>query len=327
MPAPFAPMKATSDRLPLGPGWAYEIKWDGMRALTTVEPDGQVSAYSSRGNRITTRFPELRDLANATGGLAVALDGEIVALDDRGLPSFSRLQGRMHLDRANDIARQRLEIPVIYVVFDLLHLDGVDTVGLGYDQRRQLLETLVEPGPTWQLASVHHDRGAELLAAVAERGMEGIVAKRRTSTYKAGQRSHDWVKVKVRRRQEFVVGGWMSGEGARAATIGGLLVGYHAAGEFRFAGRVGSGLSDDTSRLLLDQFRSTELKTSPFTDEVDSVRGRQITFVEPATVIEVEFGEWTPIGHLRHPVYVGRRADVDPTEVIREPDPAPGPQA
>ena len=146
-------MKATSDRLPLGPGWAYEIKWDGMRALTTVEPDGQVSAYSSRGNRITTRFPELRDLANATGGLAVALDGEIVALDDRGLPSFSRLQGRMHLDRANDIARQRLEIPVIYVVFDLLHLDGVDTVGLGYDQRRQLLETLVEPGPPWQLGA------------------------------------------------------------------------------------------------------------------------------------------------------------------------------
>lgn len=320
-------MKATSDRLPIGKDWAYEIKWDGMRALTVLSGAGQVSAYSSRGNDITARFPELADLSQLVAQLTVVLDGEIVALDDNGLPSFSRLQGRMHLDRPHDIAHRRVEIPVIYVIFDVLHLDGSDTIGLGYDQRRQLLETLVEPGPTWQLASVHREGGAELLAAVAERGMEGIVAKRVTSTYQPGQRSPDWAKVKARRRQEFVVGGWMSGEGARAAGIGGLLIGYRAEGQLRFAGRVGSGLSDETPRALLDRFESRIVDASPFTDEVATLSGRTITFVEPDTAIEVEFGEWTPIGHLRHPVYLGRRADVDPLDVIREPDPAPGPQA
>lgn len=321
-PMKFAPMKAVSAPLPSGEGWAFEIKWDGMRAITTVGPDG-VRAHSTRGNDITPRFPELADLADAAGGLTAVLDGELVALDDSGLPSFSRLQSRMHLDRAADIERRRIEVPVVYVVFDLLQLDGKNTVGLTYDQRRDLLESVVEPGPTLQLASVHREGGAELLAAVAERGMEGIVAKRVTSTYQPGSRSPDWVKVKARRRQEFVVGGWLSGDGERTGTIAALLLGYHDDTGLRFAGRVGSGLSDALVADLRTVLTDLTATDSPFVDPVDGVRGRVITFVRPEVVVEVEFGEWTPDGSLRHPAYLGRRAEVDPQDVVREPDPAP----
>ena len=317
--AAIRPMKAVAGRLPVGDGWAYEIKWDGMRAIAAYD-DAGVRAHSSRLNDITARFPEL-ELLHDSLAVDVVLDGELVALGDDGLPSFSRLQGRMHLDRPHDIARKAAEIPLVYVVFDVLGIDGQETFPLPYDQRRQLLQQVVEPGPSWQLASVYHEEPHALLDAVVERGMEGLVAKRRTSTYQPGARSSDWVKVKPRRRQELVVGGLLSGEGGRAGSVAAVLVGYHDDRGLRFAGRVGSGLTDDEGRELIDLARPTS--TSPFVDDVAGVRGRTITFVEPEIVVEVAFGEWTPDDNLRHPVYLGRRADVDPTFVPREPDPTP----
>lgn len=313
------PMKAVAGRLPVGDGWAYEIKWDGMRAITTCSDRG-VRAHSSRLNDITPRFPELEPLAAAVG-VDVVLDGELVAMGPDGLPSFSRLQGRMHLDRPHDIARKAVEIPVVYVVFDVLRIDGTDTFALPYDQRRQLLDQLLEPGPAWQPAAVHRDEPTALLDAVIDRGMEGLVAKRVASPYQPGARSSDWVKVKPRRRQELVVGGLLSGDGGRSGSVAAVLVGYHDDRGLRFAGRVGSGLADDEARLLPDL--TTARPGSPFADEVPGVRGRTITFVEPELVVEVAFGEWTPDGNLRHPVYLGRRSDVDPTHVPREPDPTP----
>ena len=318
--APIKPMKAVADRLPVGDGWAYEIKWDGMRAIASYDDSG-VRAHSSRLNDVTARFPELEPIHDVLG-VDVTLDGELVALGDDGLPSFSRLQGRMHLDRPHDIARKAAEIPLVYVIFDVLRIDGQETFPLPYEQRRQLLEQLVEPGPSWQLASVHDEEPHALLDAVVERGMEGLVAKRLSSTYQPGARSADWVKVKPRRRQELVVGGLLSGEGGRAGSVAAVLVGYHDdQGQLRFAGRVGSGLTDDEGRELIDLARPTS--TSPFVDDVPGVRGRTITFVEPELVVEVAFGEWTPDDNLRHPVYLGRRADVDPAFVPREPDPTP----
>lgn len=316
-------MKAVAGSLPRGDDWVFEIKWDGMRALTAVGED--VVAHSSRGNEITQRFPELDDLAEACSGLDVLLDGELVAFNADGLPDFGRLQGRMHLDRPGDVARRRGDTPVVYVVFDIVHLDGNDVVSLPYDNRRSLLEQVLEPGPSWQLASVHDGAGEALLDAVAERGMEGVVAKRRHSIYTPGRRSPDWVKVKVRRRQELVIGGVLSGEGHRTNQVAAVLVGHHDETGFRFAGRVGSGLTDIEGAALIDVLRPRP--SSPFSDEVASVRGRTITFVDPDTVIEIEFAEWTGDGHLRHPVYLGRRIDADPGAVIREPDPEPGPPA
>ncbi|MEM7284946.1 MAG: non-homologous end-joining DNA ligase [Actinomycetota bacterium] len=313
------PMKAVAGRLPVGDGWAYEIKWDGMRAIAALG-DGGVRARSSRLNDITPRFPELQPLAETLAVDAV-LDGELVAMGDDGLPSFSRMQGRMHLDRPHDIARKSVEIPIVYVVFDVLAIDGTDTLRLPYEQRRQLLEQILEPGPTWQLATVHREEPEALLDAVVERGMEGLVAKRLTSTYQPGARSADWVKVKPRRRQELVVGGLLSGEGDRLGSVAAVLVGYHDETGLRFAGRVGSGLTDAEGRELVQ--RTSPQVDSPFVDDVPGVRGRTITFVEPELVVEVAFGEWTPDDNLRHPVYLGRRTDVDPTFVPREPDPTP----
>lgn len=313
----YAPMKAVAGPLPVGEGWVYEIKWDGMRAVVVNGPAG-IRAYSTRGNEATARFPELQALHDRYGELDLVLDGELVAFDDDGLPSFGLMQQRMHLDRAGDIARRAVEIPVVFVIFDLLRVDGTETLPLPLAQRRHLLEELIEPGPQWRLSALHPDGGPELLEAVTERGVEGVVAKRIDSPYRPGTRSPDWVKVKPRRRQELVVGGWLSGEGSRQGRIGALMVGYHDSTGLRLAGRVGSGLTDSEMGALLAQFEETA--ESPFVDQVPAVRGRTTHFVEPEVVVEVAFGEWTADGVLRHPVYLGRRSDVDPRAVVREPD-------
>ena len=207
---------------------------------------------------------------------------------------------------------------MVFVVFDLLRVDGTETLPLPFADRRRLLESLVEPGPTWQLSTLHLEGGTELVEAVAERGMEGVIAKRLSSTYRPGTRTAEWVKVKPRRRQEFVVGGWVSGAGERSGTIGALVVGYYDDDGLRHAGRVGSGLTDSEMQALATTFH--ERDRSPFVDPVDRVRGRALHFVEPTVVVEVAFGEWTSDGNLRHPVYLGRRIDIDPLLVRREPD-------
>ena len=329
----YRPMKAVPGNLPVSEGWVYEIKWDGMRALVSNDDDG-VTAYSSRGNDITQRFPELQDLREALGSTDAVLDGELVTLGDDGLPDFGRLQSRMHLDRAHDVERRRHEVPVVFIVFDLLRFDGTETLRLPLADRRRLLETALEPGRSWQLSTLHTDGGTELLDVVRERGMEGVVAKKLSSTYTPGLRSPDWVKVKPRRRQELVVGGWVSGEGQRDNTIGALLVGHYDDEGLRYAGRVGSGLTDAEAKALLTSFepyRESSTRSGAFVDPVPPVRGRSLHFVEPRIAVEVAFAEWTNEGNLRHPVYLGRRIDVDPQDITREPGPgdhaAPSPES
>jgi bifunctional non-homologous end joining protein LigD len=321
VPTDLRPMKAVSGDLPGAdePGWVYEVKWDGMRILARCA-GGATTLRTSNGLDATERFPELAGLAEAVGVDAV-LDGEVVAIDVAGRPDFGLLQGRMHLRGAADIRARAAAVPVSLALFDLLWLDGHDTCALPWRDRRPLLERLVAPSPSWRVPAVHDD-GAELLAVVEERGMEGVVAKRRDSPYLPGKRSPAWRKVKVRRHQEVVVGGWWPGEGNRSGRLGSLLVGVHDPGEpgnpLRYAGRVGTGfdaaaLADYEARLA-----ALAVDRSPFEPPPPPAVARRARWVRPELVIEVAFGEWTGEGVLRHPSHLGRRIDKDPGEVVRE---------
>jgi bifunctional non-homologous end joining protein LigD len=315
-------MRATNGELPADDeGWAYELKWDGMRAIAFCREDG-FRLQTSNGLDATDRFPELAPLGAALAGHDVILDGEIVTFAPDGRPDFGLLQGRMHVASPAAAAERAAAQPVAYVVFDLLWFDGHDVRPVPYDERKRLLADLVEPGPTWTVPEPQRGDGATLFEAVRDQGLEGLIAKRRDSAYETGRRSPAWRKIKVRRRQELVVGGWLPGAGNRASTLGALLVGYHdPAGALRYAGRVGTGFTDGELRALLDALAPIERPTGPFTPEPPRTVTRQARWVEPRLVVEVAFGEWTADGVLRHPSYLGRRVDKDPTRVVREPQP------
>lgn len=317
-------MKATAGTLPAGGSWWYEIKWDGMRLIVTVE-GGRVRLTSANGNDATVSFPELADLGAALGVTDAVLDGEVVVFDDAGRPDFGRLQHRMHVSSPKQAAERAAVYPGVLCLFDLLRLDGHDVCDLPLAERRRLLEALVEPGPHWQVPAIHDD-GEALLSAATERGLEGVVAKRPTSTYRPGSRTTDWVKVKVRRRQEFVVGGWAPGLGSRSAGIGGLLTGFHPIDDeggplptLRYAGRVGSGLSNSELRYLQDRFAEIATEECPFDPAPPAPMAALAHWVQPLTVIEVAYAEWTSEGILRHPTYCGRRIDVDAQSVTADP--------
>jgi bifunctional non-homologous end joining protein LigD len=315
MPERIVPMKASLGTLPGDDErWAYEIKWDGVRAIAYVRP-GRLHVESRNLNDITAQYPELRGLVNALGAREAVLDGEIVAFDADGRPSFERLQQRMHQTSESVIRRRTASHPVTFVVFDLLYLDGRVLTELPYAERRELLEGLDLRGPHWNVPSYTAGGGAGLLAATREQGLEGLVGKRLDSRYEPGRRARTWVKVKNTARQEVVIGGWLLGEGRRRDRVGALLVGYQDGGRLRYAGKVGTGWGEKEGDRLLALLRERERDGSPF-------EGRQpprgAVFVEPDLVCEVEFTEWTRDGMLRHPSYKGTRDDKPAAEVVRE---------
>lgn len=314
------PMKATSaDTAPTGDNWVYELKWDGMRVIASIDGD-DLKLQSRNLLDVTHSFPELANLTDAAPGLSTfVLDGEIVAFDAEGRPSFNQLQHRMHVVDPVDAARRSKTSPVMLVVFDLLHVDGNDLHPLPFRERRRLLEQLVENGPTWRLTDVHDGDPAVLLDVVTDQGLEGLIAKQLTSTYTEGKRASSWRKIKPRRGQELVVGGWVSGEGRRGGTIGAFMVGYYDDEGFRYAGRVGSGLNELELKRWPPLLSERARTTSPFIDEVPPVVGRSRHWVEPELVIAVAFAHWNQNGQMRHPSYLGQRIDIDPTTVIREP--------
>jgi len=322
LPRTLVPMKATSGDLPRGEGWGYEVKWDGMRALVFVDR-GSIRVQSYNERDVTASWPELADLAEALPVTTALLDGEIVATDDQGRPSFGRLQQRMHLTKAAEVAVRAAEVPVTYVVFDLLHLDGHDLMPLPLLDRRRLLDEVLEPGSCWQRSPVHDD-GQALLDAATAQGLEGVVAKRLDSAYEPGKRVRTWLKVKVRPQQELVVGGWLPGEGNRSGRIGALLVGYHDragdGGPLRFAGRVGTGFTDAELRRLEGLLAPLATDVCPFDPPPPRAELRRgPRWVRPELVAELAFGEWTSDGRLRHPSYLGMRDDKDAADVTREP--------
>jgi len=313
-PGDLRPMLATaSDALPTGAEWAFEMKWDGVRAIAVVERS-RVRLASRNGNDVTVAYPEIQALGDALD-LPAVLDGEIVAVDDAGRASFQRLQARMHLRDPGAIEQIARQVPVAYMVFDLLWLDGHLVTDAAYAQRRGLLEDLALRGPSWQSPPASDD-GEEAFAISRQLGFEGVVAKRIDSRYEPGRRSTAWRKVKHQRQQEFVVGGWLEGEGSRGGRIGALLIGYYDNRDaLKYAGRVGTGFTEaELDRLagLLAPLATTE---NPFADK-GLPRGSH--FVAPELVAQVRFTEWTEGGRIRHPAYLGLRDDKSPADVRRE---------
>jgi bifunctional non-homologous end joining protein LigD len=324
MPTALVPMLAKAGPIPparADEDWAYEIKWDGVRAVCFSEP-GRMRFVTRNGNDVTERYPELARMNRALSMHRVVLDGEVVAFDAEGRPSFGALQGRMHLARESAVRRLARDNPVTYMAFDLVWLDGVSLASRPYLERREVLRALLADGERWQVPDHVVGGGKALLAATREQGLEGIVAKRVDSAYETGRRGGAWRKIKNTNRQELVIGGWLPGEGRRRERIGALLVGVREEedGALRFAGRVGTGFTeaelDRLSGLLGDMVQ----ERSPFDVVPRAVRiPREAVWVRPSLVAEVEFVEWTREGVLRAPSYKGLREDKPVTLVVREP--------
>jgi bifunctional non-homologous end joining protein LigD len=317
MPARIRPMMAKlTTRLPPDDGmWAYEFKWDGIRAIAHCRP-GEVVLWSRTGEEITARYAELRRLGEATGSHRAILDGEIVALDAAGVPRFEQIQQRMGLTKDSEIRRAMRITPVIYMAFDLLYLDGRLLTKVPYLERRKLLAGLGLKGTHWQTPEYHVGDGAAIQAAAEANQLEGVIAKRIDSQYEEGARTDVWRKVKRHHRQEFVVGGWQEGEGKRQDLAGALLAGYWKDGQLVYAGKVGTGFTDAMLVDLRNRMRPIEREESPF--GVGTPPSQQVHFVEPSLVAEVEFTEWTTSGQLRAPAFKGLRRDADPGAVVRE---------
>ncbi|HEX8003139.1 MAG TPA: non-homologous end-joining DNA ligase [Mycobacteriales bacterium] len=318
MPDSVVPMLAsTGSALPDRPEeWAYEFKWDGVRAIVYVD-GGRARAQSRNLLDITGSYPELVELGKAVGSRRLVLDGELVVFDANGRSDFGLLQQRMKLT-GDAVRRAAKTYPVHYLVFDVLYVDGRDVTRLPYTERRALLDSLGLNGPSWQTPPSFPGEGEAVRKASIENGFEGIMAKRLDSCYYPGKRVDAWRKVKNVRRQELVVGGWTKGEGARAGHLGSLLVGYHDETGLRYAGHVGTGFNAKT---LLDLEKTLEplaRKESPFADKVPTAYAKKSTYVDPTLVVEVEFTEWTRDGKLRHPSYKGLRFDKAATDVVRE---------
>jgi bifunctional non-homologous end joining protein LigD len=315
MPEFIQPMLARLSTLPTDESdWAFEVKWDGVRAITHSQP-GRISLISRNGKDVTVAYPELRALNRALGSHEAILDGEIVAFDEQGRPSFQALQSRMHVRGEAAVRRLAQSTPVTYVLFDLLWLDGHSLMDLPYTERRARLQALSLDDDHWRTPKYYPKEGAAFLAASKQQGLEGIIAKRLDSRYTPGGRGGGWLKIKNVQRQELVVGGWTEGKGSRSQRIGALHLGVYQDGALKYAGKLGTGFDAQELELLAGLLEPLARKDSPFTG-AQPPKGAH--FVEPALVCEVEFTEWTRAGTLRHPSYKGLREDKAPTEVVRE---------
>ena len=315
-PEAIEPMKAA---LAAGPPrdeeqWAFEFKWDGVRAVI-YNQGGRVRVLSRSLEDITDRYPELRGIGEQLGAIEAVVDGEVIAVDESGRPSFERLQQRMGLTSEGDVRRRMKTTPVFFMAFDVLYLDGRSTMDRPYAARRSLLEGLGMKGDYWQTPPASEDHASVMIEASRRAGMEGVVAKRLDSRYFPGRRSDVWLKIKNKQRQELVIGGWLEGEGSRSGRIGALLLGYYDGGRLVYAGKCGTGFTDKTLDQLAALLKPIARQPSPF---AVGAPPRGSHFVEPSLVGEFEFTEWTKVGQLRHPSFKGLRDDKDPGSVTRE---------
>jgi bifunctional non-homologous end joining protein LigD len=318
-PDSLSPMLATPGKLPArDAGWAYEMKWDGIRALAFL--DGDVVRLRSRtGRDISHVYPELAGMAAVVDARQAVLDGEVVAFGDDGWPEFEVLQQRMNISSAAQARLLAASVPVSYLAFDLLWRDGRPLIDQPYADRRAGLDGLGLAGGNWQAPpSFTGIAGADAQAVSLQQRLEGIVAKRLQSRYEPGRRSPAWVKIKNFLRQEVVIGGWKPGEGGRAGGIGSLLVGVQEAGQLVYSGHVGTGFTQQTLRMLAAKLAPLRRDASPFGDTVPPEDARFAHWVEPVLVAEIAYSHWTRSGRLRAPSYKGLRDDKDAAEVIRE---------
>ena len=287
---PVAPMKASLGALPSDDDrWAYEIKYDGYRTLAFVD-DGTVRLQSTKGLDVTATYPELAGLPSGVHADSVVLDGELCVLDDEGRPRFELMQ--------------RHARPAVLFVFDVLRIDEHDTIALPYEDRRRLLEQVVEPGDHWTVPSYRVGGGADLLEVTGAQGLEGIMAKRLGSGYVPGKRSTNWRKVKHRRRVDVVIGGFIAGTGNRSSTFGSLLVGTTGEDGLVFSGAVGSGFDQQTLEELTAELHSRVTEACPFTVLPPSSYRRGATWVEPTLAATIEITEFTNDGLVRHASFI-----------------------
>ena len=312
------PMLAVAGALPTrDDDWAYEMKWDGVRAVAYLGDDA-VRLFSRNDRDISVSYPELTAMAGPAGGPALVLDGEIVAFDQHGRPSFGRLQQRMHVADRAAAAQLSRSVPAVFLAFDLLRIDAHVLTGQPYVQRRELLERLEIDGPSWHTPPAFDGSAADAFAASREQGLEGVVAKRLDSVYRPGVRSSEWTKVKIIHTQEVVIGGWRPGQGRRADTIGSLLMGIPGPDGLTYVGHVGTGFTQAFLADLSRRLRALRTDRSPFAAELPRADSRDAQWVRPQLVGEVAFSERTADDRLRHPSWRGLRPDKAVADVVPE---------
>jgi bifunctional non-homologous end joining protein LigD len=294
--------------------WLFEIKWDGFRALATIESDGTVKLTSRNAKDLLAKFPELADIGGAFRSLPIIVDGEIVALDEKGRSSFQRLQNRIESIRGPRRPAGGGEIA--YAAFDVLFADGRDVRSLPLEERKKILEGLIVNGHRVIFSKHVIGDGEKLFALAEKRGLEGIMAKRRDSEYESGRRTRTWLKIKTQKRQEFVIGGFTDPRGSRSG-FGALIVGYYQKGKLIYAGHVGTGFDAKMLAALSKRLKKIERKTCPFATTPPK-SAAPAHWVSPELVCEVRFTEWTDEGSLRHPAFMGLREDKDAKGVVRE---------
>jgi bifunctional non-homologous end joining protein LigD len=297
--------------VPAGPDWSHEVKWDGVRVLADTPRGAATRLLSRNENAVTVAWPELN--RSPLGDRDVLVDGEVIALNDKGLPDFRVLQDRMHVRSAQRAAVLADRLPATYMVFDLLRLDGTSLLDLPLGERRRILGDLGLEHSTWQVPAAYDD-GAMLHQATLQQGLEGIVSKRLTSRYVPGERSKAWLKFAHRHRGTFVVGGWRPQEGT-SDRLAALLVGEVTPDGLRYRGRVGSGISGAVARQLTSLVEPLARTSSPFVDEVPRVDARGTSWVEPVLVVDVDT-HGLGYERLRQPSYRGLRNDVTPEELL-----------
>ena len=318
---PLKPMMATLVQEAFdNDAWIFEPKWDGVRALTTCTRDETV-LVSRKGNDMTQTYPELAGLHDRLVALDAVVDGEIVAMQE-GRPSFELLQSRINLQNPRDVSKAMQQIPVIFIAFDLLYLDGRSLVTVPIETRKELLSEIVVPSGIVQVSPHIPGEGEALFQAACDQELEGIVAKKLGSPYRAGRRTRDWLKIKTSHDADLVIGGWTKGDGSRSGSFGSVLVGAYDDDGLRFVGAVGTGFSEKVLESVYKQLEDGEIDECPFTGdprEAPSSRfGKPIRdprWVDPKLVARIEFRELTSVGRLRAPSFKGLVPDRPPEEV------------
>ncbi|MBV8376050.1 MAG: non-homologous end-joining DNA ligase [Verrucomicrobia bacterium] len=300
------PMMAQSAKEPFdSPDWIFEIKLDGYRAITVFNAAGEPHLWSRNGLPLEQKFPAISQSVARLKLRSTILDGEIIAVDENGIPRFQLLQRFQKQPTA----------PTLYFVFDVLWTNGVDITGKTLMERRAVLESIVKPAAGIQLGNYVEGEGKSLFDLTKAKDMEGIVAKRKDSIYRPGKRSPDWLKIKSRPQQEFVVGGFTEGKGSRKH-LGALLLGAYRNGKLHYYGHSGSGFSEKGLRDALDRMKPLFTDKSPF--ENPPRIPEKIQWVKPKLVCEISFAEWTQDGELRQTVFLGWRDDKKPKDVVLE---------
>jgi bifunctional non-homologous end joining protein LigD len=320
MPSTIHPMLATLVDKPFDNAqWLFEIKWDGYRSVAFLH-DGKARLVSRNQNDMTRQFPELHDLPDYVRGRSAILDGEIVALDSSGRPSFSLMQQRTGISGSGrHIKPSDTTVAIAYYAFDLLYLDGYDLTRVDLEKRKELLAGILAGSGLVRYSDHHLEQGVALFDAAKQQGLEGIVAKRRNSCYEQ-KRSREWLKMKITRRQECVIGGYTDPRGGREH-FGSIILGLYDKGRLLHVGQAGSGFTEKTHEDMWGLLQKLKADKNPFANRVESTR--RTHWVKPELVAEIKFTEWTHETadggvKMRAPVYQGLRPDKSPEECVFE---------